>query len=260
MKYDVFVSTNVGYAMKNNEDNFAINTEIKPKGKNNLNLRGYGADEPMMCSVFDGMGGEANGDIASHICAVVAVEFFKYITNKNISAKKCINQFVENCNTLIQQNLKNNKTKRGGSTFVMSYFYDNKIQLFSLGDSRIYLLRDNHLTQISNDHTLAMKKYLANIYSWEEAEKSPDKHKLTQFLGVDMDECLVKAEVYQDIKLNKGDKLLLCSDGLYDMCMDYEIEKIMIDSSDKITSNLVKKALENGGQDNITCMVIEPSL
>ena len=67
---------------------------------------------------------------------------------------------------------------------------------FSLGDSRIYLYRDGELNQISQDHTLAMRKYLANIYTKEEAEQSSDSHKLTLFLGVDINNNGLVAEKY----------------------------------------------------------------
>ena len=139
----------------------------------------------------------------------------------------------------------------------MAYCCDGIIKTFSLGDSRIYLYSNNFLRQISNDHTLAVKKYLANIYTMEEAKASPDKHKLTAFLGLDEEHRNKKAEHYPDIKLEQDEKLVICTDGLYDMCSDDEILEMLKNNDENLTANLVNKALEKGGEDNVTCMIIE---
>lgn len=257
IKYNVYVSTNVGKVRRENEDNFAVNTTIKSINSKNQNIRRKAISEPLMCSVFDGMGGESNGEEASEIAALVSVEFFKYIKKSGKFIEKCIDSFVgESSNEIIKAG-NEKKVKRSGSTFAMAYCCDGIIKTFSLGDSRIYLYSNNFLRQISNDHTLAVKKYLANIYTMEEAKASPDKHKLTAFLGLDEEHRNKKAEHYPDIKLEQDEKLVICTDGLYDMCSDDEILEMLKNNDENLTANLVNKALEKGGEDNVTCMIIE---
>ena len=161
------------------------------------------------------------------------------------------------CNNQIRQYHSQHKLKRGGSTFAMIYFQDGKAKFFSMGDSRIYLFHRGSLFRVSRDHTLAQKKYEANIFTKEEAESSTESHVLTRFLGMDEDSDEFMAESYDAIIPEKEDKLLICSDGLYDMCSDREILQILSAPNQPYTIQLVNKALKNGGEDNITCMVIE---
>ena len=153
--------------------------------------------------------------------------------------------------------MEENRLKRGGTTFALAYICEEGVQLFSMGDSRIYLYRSGVLQRVSRDHTLAQKKYEANIFTKEEAEHSAESHMLTRFLGMDPESADYKAEVYAPIELNPGEKLLICSDGLYDMCTDDEIREIIISESETPTIRLVKAALENGGEDNVTCVIVE---
>lgn len=257
MEYNIFVSTNVGKVRTKNEDNFIVNSAIRPSDKEKLNLRGKATPEPILCGVFDGMGGEANGETASRLCAEEAQELFKSIQETIEFTDEFIDVFTSNANQKVISEIEGTLKRRGGSTFVMVYIEDCVVSPYSLGDSRIYLYRDNQLLQITEDHTLAMKKYKANIYTLEEALSSPDSHKLTTFIGADTDDQGLLSAKYEKIHLIQGDKILLCSDGLYDMCTDTEIAEIMAEDSDTISADLVKAALRNGGTDNVTCLVIE---
>ena len=203
------------------------------------------------------MGGEVCGDIASQICAEEAVSLQKQTLEEGNLTDDMVNEFVQRANDRIVEMVKSRGARRGGSTFAMLYLNDDKITPYSLGDSRIYLYRNEKLNQISADHTLAMKKYRANIYTLEEALASADSHKLTSFIGVDSEGQGLQAQKYDAITLEKGDKLLLCSDGLYDMCSDDIIAKLLSRDSNSISRDLVKAALHYGGIDNVTCIVIE---
>lgn len=255
--YNVYVSTTAGKVRPENEDNFAINTVFRPLDKADVNLKGQNAEEPILCAVFDGMGGEAMGAESSHICAQTAKKLYESFKKYPLPIDKAFDAFATDCNNKINAMLEERRLRRGGSTFVMAYFTDDSVYTASMGDSRIYLLRGESLEQISRDHTLAMKKYYANIYSLEEALSSPDSHKLTSFLGVDTEGVGLSAEKYDTINMKIGEKLLLCSDGLYDMVSDADICEILSRDSATISYDLVKAAMKNGGVDNITCMVIE---
>ena len=257
MKYNIYLSTNPGKVRKVNEDNFVINKTIKNNDKPTQHIKGNEIDEPLLCGVFDGMGGEKGGFEASYISAVVACEYFDYLVKSNKPAEESISSYVANCNQLIRKFLSENKLNRGGSTFALAYLNNSEIHLFSMGDTRIYLFRSGNFIRISRDHTLANKKYEANIFTKEEAEASPESHMLTLFLGMNNDNNNAGAEVYNPVTLNKNDKLLICSDGLYDMCSDKEIADILSVPNQPYTIQLVNAALDKGGIDNITCMVIE---
>ena len=256
-KYNVYLSTDPGKVREINEDSFVLNKYTKDITKKSQHLKGIAVAEPLLCGVFDGMGGEKGGFEASDTAALIAAEYYKYLVKNKIPAKNNIDDYIKNCNELIQNYLTENKLKRGGTTFALAYLNQGNIELFSMGDSRIYLFRNGVLYRVSRDHTLAQKKYEANIFTKEEAENSPESHMLTRFLGMDADSDGFAAESYAPISLNSGDKLLLCSDGLYDMCDDKTIAQILSSQTPPYSAQLVKAALASGGMDNITCIVIE---
>lgn len=256
-RYHVYLSTHPGKVRSHNEDNYIVNNVNRSKETPEKKLMGESIAEPLTCAVFDGMGGEANGELASALCAEAAKQVYYDLKDGCDDIIAVINRFVTQSNSAIVEMLENTKSKRGGSTFVMTVFRDGAVYPFSLGDSRIYLYRNGELMLITNDQTLAMKKYRANIFTWEEAQTSSDRHKLTSFLGVDVDNEGLEPQIYQPIALAPGDKLLLCSDGLYDMCDDLQIAQLMQTPSDQACLSLMNAALQNGGEDNVTCIIVE---
>ena len=257
-RFNVYLSTHRGRVRSGNEDNFTVNNVYRLLEDAEKNLMGTGLQEPLVCAVFDGMGGEANGELASGLGAraasLISAELKK---SDEIDVDALVSAFVDKGNSAIIDMLESTRSKRGGSTFVMTIFYQGLVYPYSLGDSRIYLYRNRRLHQLSNDQTLAMKKLRANIFTEEEAMQSPDRHKLTSFLGVDVDAEGLEPQIYQPFMMKPGDRLLLCSDGLYDMCPDEQIARLLPQDADLACLSLVKAALENGGEDNVTCIVIE---
>lgn len=256
-QYKILVSTHKGRVRSENEDNFVFKNFMKRTDNDPQHLMSKAVKEPMLCAVFDGMGGENGGRQASEICAKTAVKYYDFLLKNGGDVDESIHDYISVCNNQIRQYHSQHKLKRGGSTFAMIYFQDGKAKFFSMGDSRIYLFHRGSLFRVSRDHTLAQKKYEANIFTKEEAESSTESHVLTRFLGMDEDSDEFMAESYDAIIPEKEDKLLICSDGLYDMCSDREILQILSAPNQPYTIQLVNKALKNGGEDNITCMVIE---
>lgn len=256
MLYKVYLATHKGKVREANEDNFVINKLYRENNNEPQALTGT-SGEPSVLGVFDGMGGEVGGSVASGTAARVAVEFYKYMLQNKPNINKVINSYVINCNELIKEFMMKNKIKKCGSTFAMLYLDDGFVHAFSLGDTRIYLYSGGKLVRISEDHTLANKKYRANIYTREEAEKSPDSHVLTSYLGINDSYQSVSAEKYRPFRLDRGSKILICSDGMYDMCSDNQICEMLGSESNK-AKELVLAALQNGGVDNVTCMLVEP--
>lgn len=259
MKYNLYVSTDEGKVRETNEDNFLVNKAVREIEQNKVNIRGLAKDEPIVCAVFDGMGGEALGEVASKICADEAVGLYKLAKDTRQLQDADIDAYVQRANDKIVEEIRSNRARRGGSTLAMVYINNGTVYAYSSGDSRIYLYRDSELIRISEDHTLAMKKYKANIYTKEEAENSADSHKLTSFVGVDVDNRGLKVEKYDSFNFEENDKILICSDGLYDMCSEEEIAELLSKESKIISYDLVREALKNGGIDNVTCLVIELS-
>lgn len=258
-RYRVYLVSHKGLVRDNNEDNFTINNISKKLEYKNVKFVSE-HDAPMLAAVFDGMGGEAKGEYASFISAKTAKQLYTDITvtpDPETRLEEFVGRFVQKANDDIRTFLEENKCQTGGSTVVALVFINGVAYPFSLGDSRIYLLRNGVLTQISKDQTLAMKKYEANIYTLEEAERSLDSHKLTSFLGVDYYRQGLSPQLFEPIAMQDNDKLLLCSDGLYDELGLQDIQSVMLQNPDQPAFKLVQAALNHGGNDNVTCAVIE---
>ena len=236
-QYKVLISTDPGKVRALNEDNFVLNKTVRRAESPFQHVRARSLREPLLCGVFDGMGGEKGGREASEIAARIAVEYYLFLSKSRVDPSGSIGDFVSNCNSQIKGYLTKHRLNRGGSTFAMAYFHDGAVNLFSMGDSRIYLE--------------------ARLFTLEESETSPERHMLTRFLGMDEDSDEFCAEAYRTLVLEPGDKLLICSDGLYDMCTEREIADILAVPDQPYTIQLINRALANGGEDNVTCMVIE---
>jgi protein phosphatase len=143
-----------------------------------------------------------------------------------------------------------------GTTLVACTIAENLMKVANVGDSRLYLLREHKITQITEDHSLVQEMVRLGKIDQENARNHPKKNIITKAVGV-MPE--VEAD-YFDVPLEKGDEILLCSDGLSNMLEDEEIRMIMEAGRD-ITEQaeaLVRAANDHGGKDNISVIVIEP--
>lgn len=220
-----------GNVRENNEDNYLLRKDPCP-----------------VIVVADGMGGHRAGDVASQM----AVDFIK---EYDFNLDKDILNEINNLITMINKNIikKGEDTpeyKGMGTTLSLALIYDEKIYIGHIGDSRIYLFRENELKKITTDDSLVNELIESGRINPNEAFDHPQKHILTQALGIDKD---INIET-NEIKLKENDLLLFCTDGLTDMIREENIEEIISNHSDlnTITQKLGKKALENGGSDNIT--------
>lgn len=256
--YLVSLSTHNGNVRANNEDNYSINGKHKKIDVNIQSVDDTSYNDGLLLEVCDGMGGEEDGEIASFTAVELSRELYKAFNNSDsVQYNEIINKYVKKSNQRICQILESRDRNRSGSTFALVYIKNKTVYTYSLGDSRVYIFKDNKLIQITEDHTLAMRKYKANIYTKEELISSADSHKLTLFLGVDNKGRGLNAEVYEPFEIVSGCKILICSDGLYDMCSEDEIKNILTNTEKNTAEALLNKALENGGIDNITCIVAE---
>lgn len=253
----VSIATNVGKVRQVNEDNFYADKLGIREVENLCGNKVLSHSGRYIFAVFDGMGGEQFGDVASEIAARTMAEYADEINKASPDKlKEAIDRFASEANDHIVKMVDEMNGNLSGSTLALACTIGSQAYVFNIGDSRVYYYSaKDGLRQVSEDQTLAMKKLKANIYTEEEAKMSEDAHKITSFLGVDSRSIGLKALNYEPVDLNEG-ALLLCSDGLTDMVVDDVISEIMADFDEEIAPRLVDKALENGGVDNVTCMVI----
>lgn len=143
-----------------------------------------------------------------------------------------------------------------GTTLVVAYFYDNRMCVAHLGDSRLYRLRGGHLEQLTRDHSLLQEQLDNGMITADEARYSQNKNLLTRALGVDP---AIDAEVH-DYRVVLGDVFLLCSDGLNDMLDDEEMAHTLRSANGNLplaAEHLVQMANEHGGRDNISVILVK---
>jgi len=254
---NVFVSTNVGFIREHNEDNyFADELGIRTE-ENEIMEGGLPLDTRRVFAICDGMGGEEFGDEASLISVNILSLYLQKIreaTQEDLN--ETINRYAAAANNEIFEMVRQRHAHQSGSTLAMVCIDNNDVNVYNIGDSRVYILQNGFLTQITEDQTLALKKIRANIYTEEEAKNSPDSHTITSFLGVDNRGIGPKA-VPSGYFPTGAMTLMICSDGLTDMCEDDEIREILMQDNENPAHALVQRALEHGGVDNTTCVVIQ---
>lgn len=259
-RYSSAVSVDKGLVRNNNEDNFYFNGKFLTANNRDHadTLTSISSENIQIYGVFDGMGGEALGEEASYIAAHTIGKAHKRILASDLDVKETIIGAVEEANTKICKKILESGEKRIGATFSAVSIQDDVATVYNVGDSRVYLLRDNSLKQISVDDTSAQRLVHLGVITPEEAKTHQDRHKLTQHLGIFRDEMTIEPHVSDNIRLQKNDKILMCSDGLTDMLDDEEIFEILSKkkNSESLSRDLLNAALSNGGIDNVTVLVI----
>ena len=141
-----------------------------------------------------------------------------------------------------------------GTTMVMATLINGKLYIGNVGDSRCYLFRDNHLWQLTEDHSLVNEQIRAGIISEDEVHMVSGKNVITRSVGF---EEVVDADIFQR-KVEKGELYLLCSDGLCGMVDDSVIESILKNNDPRNAVNsCIEAAKQAGGDDNISVIVLQ---
>lgn len=239
--------SNVGKVRHNNEDNFLFDGICLPQNNNGqyppLNL--YGTFEGnVYMGVFDGMGGMDHGEIAS----VTAAEKIRELTQDGNLLPEAMEDACLQANRAVWDAQTALGTHNMGTTLALICISSDQLYLANLGDSRIFGLRNDHLVQISQDHT--------DEAFMKERGIVGRRPRLTQYLGVDPGEIRLEPYLSQG-KLRTGDIYLICSDGLTDMVDPDTICQLLTASgtASACVENLIAAALEKGGHDNITVIV-----
>lgn len=233
---EVAGKTDIGCVRKNNEDNFGYDSR-------------YG-----IFVVCDGMGGQAAGEVASKMAVDILLDYFRGAGGNGHNAQSLAGA-IQLANRSIHEAGLGEMGRLGmGSTVVAALVRGHSLAIGHVGDSRIYLVRQGAIQQLTQDHSLVMEQVRLGYITQDQAEKSELQNVILRALGADTE---VEADV-EDLVAMPGDKLLMTSDGLTRHVRDDEILKIMNGSQrlEDACNNLIQAAKERGGDDNITCLLL----
>lgn len=208
---------------------------------------------PNLFLVADGMGGHKAGDLASRLCVDEVVKQIRNSTARTpVSA---FEQAIQAANARIYQcSLEDFELAGMGTTMVGAMVDGDTAYIVNIGDSRLYRMHGK-LKQITVDHSLVEEMVQSGEIQKEEMRTHPNKNIITRALGTDD---TVRPDCFE-LKVEAGDVLLLCSDGLTNMVEDQEIEEILKRHKEDMKlagENLVRQANEAGGKDNISVILV----
>jgi PPM family protein phosphatase len=223
--------------------------------------------------VADGIGGQIAGELASRLAVEAVGDYFDRLPELSGNLTDHLAQAITVANEAVYQHSQTNRELQGmGTTMVIAGILDGRLYTAYVGDSRIYLLRDGRLRQITVDHTWAQEAIEAGLLTREQAKTHPNRNVIKRFLGgfpeVEVDRRLSlqpnqsQAEMLagQGLRLRAGDTILLCSDGLSDMISDDAIHDSLYNhflALDTAAVELIAKANDAGGKDNITVVIMQ---
>ena len=208
--------------------------------------------EPPLFAIADGMGGAQAGEVASRLAAAALKE-----SRADAGGEHRIYDLIQEANRRVYARSSTDpKTSGMGTTITVALVENGNVAFGHVGDSRAYLIRDGHMEQVTEDHSLVNELMKSGKLSREEAETHPQRSVITRALGTDPD---VDADTFT-IEAKVGDVFLLCSDGLTDMVGEREIQELVErnrENLDAALKALVKAANRGGGEDNITVVAFE---
>jgi len=249
-KIDIAQLTDTGRVREHNEDAIGSNPDVG------------------LLVLADGMGGYNAGEVASGIAVQIVTDLATEAAERedlsNIDSHSglmrqsiILRDAVYRSNKIIYQTAQSQTHCEGmGTTIVACMFYDNRVSIAHVGDSRAYRLRSSVLEQITLDHSLLQELVDRGFYSHEEAQRSTNRNYVTRALGV---EPSVEVEVHEYDVL-PGDIYLLCSDGLPDMVEDDDIHLTISTfnaSLEVVGQQLIDLANDHGGRDNVSVMLAQ---
>ena len=266
---DLGAATHQGHVRKNNEDHYLVMRFRRSLENLLTNLDEHILDHSYTLTgygmlVADGIGGMAGGEVASRLALTKLVRllvdtpdwimWLKRADDVNHVLQRMSERFLQ-IDKSLREKAKSDVTLHGmGTTLTVAATLGNDLVIGHIGDSRAYLLRGNSLTQLTTDHTLAQALIDAGVAGRDDPAARSMRHVLTAALGALDEE--TEPQV-QCVKASRGDRLLLCTDGLTEMVDDKTITKVLgeTDSSQQACQKLIDLALAAGGLDNVTVVI-----
>jgi protein phosphatase len=243
-RLSVGARTDMGRVRENNEDKFDF---LEPDEPAVLATKGR------FYAVADGMGGHQAGQIASELA--LKTVFRSYYSSRASDAREALGEAVAEANRYLLDVARMIPERSGmGTTFTGAVVREDEVCIAQVGDSRGYLVRDGRMEQVTEDHSWVQEQVSRGAMTLEEAEMSPFRNVITRSLGAAPE---VEPDLFA-IKLEPRDRFVLCSDGLSGMMSDAELFEIAREGSPSVAAwNLVDRAVENGGKDNVTVLVLD---
>jgi PPM family protein phosphatase len=237
MRFQSWCLTDKGKKRESNQDSFLIDDRLG------------------VFIVADGVGGHTGGEVASALAVETVREVIAHPKAGQFKPKEVLYQAYEEASHRIFDRAAQEVRLNGmGTTMVMGYYRDTKLYVANVGDSRCYLYRKPYLWQMTEDHSLINEQIRLGMMSEEQARKQLGKNVITRSVGFERD-------VFPDIlerEVSAGDTFLFCSDGLSGMVNDSDMAKILNNTSpEKLTQAMVEKALDHGGDDNVTVLIVQ---
>jgi protein phosphatase len=212
-------------------------------------------------AVADGMGGHNGGDIASQLSVKVMPEFMAMHAGQE--PHQLMKELIQEINRSILKRAEESPELHGmGTTVAAMLFAGPQLVIGNVGDSRVYMVNNHHIYQLTRDHSFVQEKLNMGIYTRQDAVKDPQKNVLVRSVGFETE---INVDVF-NYRICKNDIFMVCSDGLHGKVSDGDIlhiiQKNMPDPStaskeqvDNTVRELIHQANENGGQDNISVIL-----
>ncbi|MGZ8867753.1 MAG: Stp1/IreP family PP2C-type Ser/Thr phosphatase [Thermoanaerobaculia bacterium] len=201
--------------------------------------------------VADGMGGHRGGATASRLAAQTVKEQFLSAASSDLN--EVLHGALETANTKIWSEAQANPDLRGmGTTTSALVVRGGKGWFAHVGDSRIYLVRDQEIRQLTDDHSLVASMVREGLLTTKEAENHPRRNVLQRSMGVSEE---VEIDVRGPIDLQEGDVFIICSDGLHGVVKEEEMKQVARLPLEAAADDFLRRALEKGAPDNVTVIV-----
>lgn len=248
MRVQAAGQTDVGCVRKGNEDNLLVDNELG------------------LFVVADGLGGHAAGEVASQIVVERIRQFIaqtveqdrtwplEYDVSIPYDGNRLKAALLLSDQAIVEDIRSNPERESMGSTVVACLLHGSRVTLAHVGDSRAYLLNAEGMRQVTRDHSWVADQVANGILTQEEARKHPFRNVITQALGNGGE---IEVAI-QEMQVQELDRLLLCSDGLSGMVQDADIWDIVqkAPTLEAAAHDLVERARANGGEDNITVIIV----
>ena len=245
---EIVTATDPGMVRSHNEDSIGTDAEIG------------------LAVLADGMGGYNAGEVASGIAVAMLNTEMKQAFESHephavdavgeTLAEKFVRENSAKANAAIYQTAKSQPQYAGmGTTLVVALFFDNRMTVGHIGDSRLYRLRGETFEQVTRDHSLLQEQIDSGMITKEQARYSQNKNLVTRAVGIDPE---VETEIHT-YSVEPGDIYLLCSDGLSDMVQDDDIHSTLSTLQSNLplaAKQLVQLANDSGGRDNISVILV----
>ncbi len=247
----IWGGTNVGREREGNED--AIFPQSDGHGlkyrpnEETLTRKGY------LLVVADGIGGAQAGSEASQWAIRRVVENYYELPGGDLGED--LRTAIAHANSSLNQYMASTNTPDAGCTMSASVIHNNHLYVANVGDSRVYLIRQGQIYQLTRDHTLTQQKIDQGLIDPAMADSDASRSVLTRSLGASQ---TVQVDLFSPTSLQPGDRVLLCSDGLYDMVENEQIAYLAQGGApQKVVQRLIKTANRQGGLDNISVIIAQ---